>query len=132
MYRLVFAPKAEQGAVDPDDPPPPTPIKRPAFVPLDPFSVYIQPEGQKPREILLVLNLEVPPDNVPQVNAKLHLLRDRYIRELLKEDPYPVPARFTAKDLYFIREKLKGPTDEVLGKGIVTQILLLNIVGQLH
>lgn len=131
VYFLVMAPKKQEAAVDPADPPPPAPVKRPAFVPLEPFSVYVQPEGQKPREIMVILHLEVPPDNVPAVNEKMHVLRDRYIRELLKGDPIQVPSRFTAKDLFAVRDTLRDPTDEVMGKGVVTQVLLLNIIGQL-
>lgn len=130
-YLLIFSPKKEEEAVDPSDPPPPMPVKRPAFVPLEPFSVYVKPENQKVREIMLVLHLEVPPDNVPIVNDKMHLLRDRYITELLKGPPIDVPERFTAKDLFSVRERLRSPTDEVLGKGVVTQVLLLNIISQL-
>ena len=133
VYTFVFAPKmSEQAAtIDPNDPPPDAPVKRPAFIPLEPFSVYIIPEGQKPREVMVILHLEVPPDNVPMVNDKMHLLRDRYIRELLKGDPIPVPARFTSKDLFVLRDRLRDPTDEILGKGVVTQVLLLNIITQL-
>lgn len=131
VYFLVVAPKKQEAVVDPNDPPPPAPVKRPAFVPLEPFSVYVQPEGQRAREIMVILHLEVPPDNVPQVNEKMHVLRDRYIRELLKGDPVQVPARFTAKDLYAVRDMLREPTDDVMGKGVVTQVLLLNIIGQL-
>lgn len=131
VYFLVVAPKKQEAVVDPNDPPPPAPVKRPAFVPLEPFSVYVQPEGQKPREIMVILHLEVPPDNVPAVNEKMHVLRDRYIRELLKGDPIQVPSRFTAKDLFAVRDMLREPTDEVMGKGVVTQVLLLNIIGQL-
>lgn len=130
-YLLIFSPKEEEEAVDPSDPPPPMPVKRPAFVPLEPFSVYVKPENQKVREVMLVLHLEVPPDNVPIVNEKMHLLRDRYITELLKGPPIDVPERFTTKDLFGVRERLRGPTDEVLGKGVVTQVLLLNIISQL-
>lgn len=130
-YLLIFSPKEEEEAMDPSDPPPPMPVKRPAFVPLEPFSVYVKPENQKVREVMLVLHLEVPPDNVPIVNEKMHLLRDRYITELLKGPPIDVPERFTAKDLFGVRERLRGPTDEVLGKGVVTQVLLLNIISQL-
>lgn len=133
VYFMVIAPKQQQeeAAAAANDPPPPAPVKRPAFVPLDPFSVYVQPEGQRPREIMIILHLEVPPDNVPLVNERMHILRDRYIRELLKNDPMPVPARFTARDLYAVRDALREPTDEVMGKGVVTQVLLLNIIGQL-
>lgn len=131
VYFLVVAPKKQEAEVDPQDPPPPAPVKRPAFVPLEPFSVYVQPEGQKPREVMVILHLEVPPDNVPLVNERMHVLRDRYIRELLKGDPIQVPSRFTAKDLYAVRDMLREPTDEVMGKGMVTQVLLLNIIGQL-
>lgn len=133
VYLFVLAPKnqQEQAAVDPNDPPPEAPVKRPAFIPLEPFSVYIVPEGQKPREVMLILHLEVPPDNVPAVNDKMHLLRDRYIRELLKGPPLDVPARFAVKDLFPLRDRLRGPTEEVLGKGVVTQVLLLNIIAQL-
>jgi len=131
VYLLMFAPKDEEVAVDPNDPPPPMPAKRPAFVPLEPFSVYIKPENQKVREITVILHLEVPPDNVPQVNDKMHVLRDRYISELLKGPPIDVPERFTAKDVFVIRDRLRGPTEEVLGKGVVTQVLLLNIISQL-
>jgi len=131
VYFMVLAPKKQEAVVDPNDPPPPAPIKRPAFVPLEPFSVYVLPEGQKPREIMVILHLEVPPDNVPLVNERMHVLRDRYIRELLKGDPIQVPSRFTAKDLFAVRDMLRDPTEEVMGKGIVTQVLLLNIIGQL-
>jgi flagellar basal body-associated protein FliL len=133
VYLFMFAPKnpSEEAAVDPSDPPPEAPVKRPAFIPLEPFSVYVSPEGQKPREVMLILHLEVPPDNVPTVNEKMHILRDRYIRELLKGPPLDVPARFTGKDLYPLRDRLRGPTEEVLGKGVVTQVLLLNIIAQL-
>jgi flagellar basal body-associated protein FliL len=131
VYLLVIAPKMQEAVVDPEDIPPPAPSKRPAFVPLEPFSVYIKPENQKPREITVILHLEVPPDNVPQVNDKMHLLRDRYISELLKGPPIDVPERFAAKDLFVIRDQLRGPTEEVLGKGVVTQVLLLNIISQL-
>jgi flagellar basal body-associated protein FliL len=132
VYLLVLAPKKQQEAgTDPNDPPPEAPVKRPAFIPLEPFSVYVLPEGQKPREVIVILHLEVPPDNVPIVNEKMHLLRDRYIRELLKGDPVEVPTRFSAKDLYGLRDRLRGPTEEVLGKGLVTQVLLLNIIAQL-
>ncbi|PJI44263.1 hypothetical protein [Ferrovibrio sp.] len=133
VYMFVFAPKKHEEAanIDPSDPPPEAPAKRPAFIPLEPFSVYIVPEGQKPREVMVILHLEVPPDNVPMVNEKMHVLRDRYIRELLKGDPIPVPARFSSKDLFLLRDRLRGPTDEILGKGVVTQVLLLNIITQL-
>lgn len=133
VYLLVIAPKShtEAEAADPADPPPPPVPKRPAFIPLEPFSVYVKPEGQPSREIIVILHLEVPPDNVPQVNERMHLLRDAYIRELLKGDPIEVPARFTAKDLYVVRDRLRGPTEQVMGKGLVTQVLLLNIIGQL-
>ena len=131
VYLLMFAPKDEETVIDPNDPPPPMPAKRPAFVPLEPFSVYIKPENQKVREITVILHLEVPPDNVPQVNEKMHILRDRYIAELLKGPPIDVPERFTAKDVFVIRDRLRGPTEEVLGKGVVTQVLLLNIISQL-
>lgn len=131
VYLLMFASKNEEAVVDPSDPPPPMPAKRPAFVPLEPFSVYIKPENQKVREITVILHLEVPPDNVPQVNEKMHVLRDRYISELLKGPPIDVPERFTAKDVFVIRDRLRGPTEEVLGKGVVTQVLLLNIISQL-
>lgn len=131
VYLLIFSPNEEEAAADSSDPPPPMPVKRPAFVPLEPFSVYVRPENQKIREIMLVLHLEVPPDNVPVVNDKMHLLRDRYIAELLKGPPIDVPERFTAKDLFVVRERLRGPTDEVLGRGVVTQVLLLNIISQL-
>lgn len=128
IYLLVLAPKRHAEEEAAKDPPPPIPVKRPAFVPLDPFSVYVKPEGQPVREVIAIFNLEVPPDNVPKVNEKLFLLRDRYIAELLKGPPLEVPARFTAKDLYSLRDRLQGPTDEVLGKGVVTQVLLLNIL----
>jgi len=133
VYMFVFATKKQEetSASDPNDPPPEAPVKRPAFIPLEPFSVYIVPEGQKPREVMVILHLEVPPDNVPQVNDKMHLLRDRYIRELLRGDPIAVPARFSSKDLFVLRDRLRGPTDEILGKGVVTQVLLLNIITQL-
>lgn len=133
VYTFVFAQKTQEQAenVDPSDPPPEAPVKRPAFIPLEPFSVYIVPEGQKPREVMVILHLEVPPDNVPMVNEKMHILRDRYIRELLKGDPIPVPARFSSKDLFLLRDRLRDPTDEILGKGVVTQVLLLNIITQL-
>lgn len=133
VYMFVFAPKKQEQAehIDPSDPPPEAPVKRPAFIPLEPFSVYIVPEGQKPREVMVILHLEVPPDNVPMVNEKMHILRDRYIRELLKGDPIPVPARFSSKDLFLLRDRLREPTDEILGKGVVTQVLLLNIITQL-
>lgn len=131
VYLLMFAPKEEESVIDPSDPPPPMPAKRPAFVPLEPFSVYIKPENQKVREITVILHLEVPPDNVPQVNEKMHILRDRYIAELLKGPPIDVPERFTAKDVFVVRDRLREPTEEVLGKGVVTQVLLLNIISQL-
>lgn len=133
VYVFFFAPKQQEQAeaIDPNDPPPEPPVKRPAFIPLEPFSVYIVPEGQKPREVMVILHLEVPPDNVPMVNDKMHILRDRYIRELLKGDPIPVPARFSNKDLFVLRDRLRGPTDEIVGKGVVTQVLLLNIITQL-
>lgn len=132
VYMFVFAPKKQEQAVtDPNDPPPEAPVKRPAFIPLEPFSVYVVPEGQQPREVMVILHLEVPPDNVPQVNDKMHLLRDRYIRELLRGDPIAVPSRFTSKDLFVLRDRLRGPTDEILGRGVVTQVLLLNIITQL-
>lgn len=128
-YMIVFAKKPEVEHVE--EAPPPAPVKRPAFIPMDPFSVWVQPEGQPPREVIAIFHLEAPPDNVPTINAKMHLLRDRYIRELLKGDPLKVPARFEAKDLFELRQRLRGPTDEVLGKDVVTQILLLNIVAPL-
>lgn len=131
VYLLVLSPKGEEAVADPSDPPPPMPSKRPAFVPLEPFSVYIKPENQKVREITVILHLEVPPDNVPQVNEKMHILRDRYISELLKGPPIDVPERFTAKDVFVIRDRLREPTEEVMGKGVVTQVLLLNIISQL-
>jgi len=134
VYLLILAPKkhAEEQAEHANDPPPPIPIKRPAFVPLEPFSVYVKPEGQPVREVTVIFHLEVPPDNVPKVNENMHLLRDRYVGELLKGPPLEVPARFTAKDLYVLRDRLQKPTDEVLGKGVVTQVLLLNIISQLR
>src|SRR3546814_11302515 len=98
---------------------------------LEPFSVYVKPEGQPVREVIAIFNLEVPPDNVPKVNEKMFMLRDRYINELLKGPPIEVPARFTAKDLYSLRDRLQKPTEEVLGKGIVTQVLLLTIIYQI-
>ncbi|MBX3454017.1 hypothetical protein [Ferrovibrio sp.] len=129
-YLIVFAKQPETEHAD--EPPPPAPVKRPAFIPMDPFSVWVQPEGQKqPREVILILHLEAPPDNVPAINAKMHILRDRYIRELLKSEPLKVPARFEAKDLADIKQRLRGPTDEVMGKDVVTQVLLLNIVAPL-
>jgi flagellar basal body-associated protein FliL len=133
VYLFLFAPKPHQqvATTDPNDPPPEAPVKRPAFVPLEPFSIYVQPEGQPPREVMVILHLEVPPDNVPAVNEKMHLLRDRYIRELLKGDPVPVPSRFSSKDLFMLRDRLREPTDEIMGKGVVTQVLLLNIITQL-
>lgn len=133
VYLFLFAPKKqeEMAHLDPNDPPPEAPLKRPAFIPLEPFSVYVMPEGQPPREVMVILHLEVPPDNVPLVNERMHVLRDRYIRELLKGDPITVPARFTSKDLFQLRDRLRGPTDEILGKGVVTQVLLLNIITQL-
>jgi flagellar basal body-associated protein FliL len=133
VYMFMFAPKTQEEAanIDPSDPPPEAPAKRPAFIPLEPFSVYVLPEGQKPREVMVILHLEVPPDNVPMVNEKMHVLRDRYIRELLKGEPIQVPARFSSKDLFGLRDRLRGPTDEILGKGVVTQVLLLNIITQL-
>ena len=131
VYKIFLAPKKHTEDEVSKDPPPPIPVKRPAFVPLEPFSVYVKPEGQPPREITVIFNLEVPPDNVPKVNEKMFVLRDRYISELLKGPPLDVPARFTAKDLYSLRDRLQKPTDEVLGKGVVTQVLLLNIVSPL-
>lgn len=128
-YLIVFAKKPEAEHVE--EAPPPAPVKRPAFIPMDPFSIWVQPEGQPPREVIVIFHLEAPPDNVPAINAKMHLLRDRYIRELLKGDPLKVPARFEAKDLYDLRQRLRGPTDEVMGKGVITQILLLNIIAPL-
>src|SRR3546814_18560647 len=89
---------------------------------LEPFSVYVKPEGQPVREVIAIFNLEVPQDNVPKVNEKMFMLRDRYINELLKGQPIAVPARFTAKDLYSLRDRLPTPTDEVLGNGIVTKV----------
>ncbi|QDO98785.1 hypothetical protein FNB15_16560 [Ferrovibrio terrae] len=132
VYMFVFAPKQqEQPVADTNDPPPEAPVKRPAFIPLEPFSVYVVPEGQKPREVMVILHLEVPPDNVPLVNERMHMVRDRYIRELLRGDPIAVPSRFTSKDLFVLRDRLRGPTEEILGKGVVTQVLLLNIITQL-
>jgi flagellar basal body-associated protein FliL len=133
VYMFVFAQKTQEQAenIDPNDPPPEAPVKRPAFIPLEPFSVYVVPEGQPRREVMVILHLEVPPDNVPMVNEKMHMLRDRYIRELLKGEPIPVPARFSGKDLFLLRDRLREPTDEILGKGVVTQVLLLNIITQL-
>lgn len=132
VYMLFLAPKNSQDAtIDPNDLPPPVPVKRPAFIPLEPFSVYVRPEGQPPREVIVILHLEVPTDNVSIVNDRMHILRDRFIREMLKGDPIPVPDRFTARDLYLLRDQLKGPTEEIMGKGVVTQVLLLNIIGQL-
>lgn len=133
VYMFVFAQKKQEQAenIDPSDPPPEAPVKRPAFIPLEPFSVYVVPEGQPRREVMVILHLEVPPDNVPMVNEKMHMLRDRYIRELLKGEPIPVPARFSGKDLFLLRDRLREPTDEILGKGVVTQVLLLNIITQL-
>jgi flagellar basal body-associated protein FliL len=132
VYMFVFAPKQqEQPVADANDPPPEAPVKRPAFIPLEPFSVYVVPEGQKPREVMVILHLEVPPDNVPLVNERMHMVRDRYIRELLRGDPIAVPSRFTSKDLFVLRDRLRGPTEEILGKGVVTQVLLLNIITQL-
>ncbi len=133
VYMFVFAQKQHEQAenIDPNDPPPEAPVKRPAFIPLEPFSVYVVPEGQPRREVMVILHLEVPPDNVPMVNDKMHMLRDRYIRELLKGEPIPVPARFSGKDLFLLRDRLREPTDEILGKGVVTQVLLLNIITQL-
>lgn len=128
-YLLLFAkkPTAEMQ----EDEPPPAPVRRPAFIPLDPFSVWVEPEGQKPREVIVIFHLEASPDNVPQINAKMPILRDRYIRELLKMGSIPVPVRFEAKDLTDLKARLRGPTEEVMGKGVVTQVLLLNIIAPL-
>jgi flagellar basal body-associated protein FliL len=133
VYMFIFAQKQQEQAeaIDPSDPPPEAPVKRPAFIPLEPFSIYVVPEGQPRREVMVILHLEVPPDNVPMVNDKMHMLRDRYIRELLKGEPIPVPPRFSGKDLFLLRDRLREPTDEILGKGVVTQVLLLNIITQL-
>ncbi len=128
-YLIVFAKNPETELSD--EPPPPAPVKRPAFIPMDPFSVWVQPEGQQPREVIAIFHLEAPPDNVPAINAKMHLLRDRYIRELLKGEPTKVPARFEARDLAEIKNRLRAPTEEVMGKDMVTQVLLLNIVAPL-
>lgn len=128
-YFLVFAKKAEQAQFE--EPPPVAPVKRPAFIPLEPFSIYVQPEGQPPREVIVVLHLEAPPDNVPEIGAKMHLLRDRYIRELLKGEPLKVPVRFELKDFNEVKVRLRGPTEEVMGKGVVTQVLLLNVISPL-
>ncbi|MBP7066184.1 hypothetical protein [Ferrovibrio sp.] len=128
-YLLVFAKKPV--AETTEEAPPPAPIKRPAFIPLDPFSVWVQPEGQKVREVIVIFHLEAPPDNVPEINSKMHLLRDRYIRELMKLDPIKVPVRFETKDLAELRNLLRQPTEEVMGKGLVTQVLLLNILSPL-
>jgi len=127
-YFLVFAKKPAEVA---EEAPPPAPVKRPAFIPLDPFSVWVEPEGQKPREVIVIFHLEAPPDNVPEINSKMHLLRDRYIRELMKLEPIKVPPRFEAKDLLPLKTILRQPTDDVMGKGVVTQVLLLNIVAPL-
>lgn len=129
-YFLVFAKKHEPEQHVEEAPPPP-PVKRPAFIPLEPFSVLVQPEGQPPREMIVIFHLEAPPDNVPLINSRLHILRDRYIRELMKGDPIKVPARFEAKDLYELRNRLRGPTEEVMGKDVVTQVLLLNVISPL-
>lgn len=131
IYTMFLAPKPHSEDEASKDPPPPIPVKRPAFIPLEPFSVYVKPEGQPVREVIAIFNLEVPPDNVPKVNEKMFMLRDRYISELLKGPPIDVPARFTAKDLYSLRDRLQKPTDEVFGKGVVTQVLLLNIISPL-
>ncbi|WP_430398620.1 hypothetical protein [Ferrovibrio sp.] len=127
-YFLVFAKKPAEVA---EEAPPPAPVKRPAFIPLDPFSVWVEPEGQKPREVIVIFHLEAPPDNVPEINSKMHLLRDRYIRELMKLEPIKVPPRFETKDLLSLKTILRQPTDDVMGKGVVTQVLLLNIVAPL-
>ncbi len=127
-YFLVFAKKPAEVV---EEAPPPAPVKRPAFIPLDPFSVWVEPEGQKPREVIVIFHLEAPPDNVPEINAKMHLLRDRYIRELMKLDPVKVPIRFEAKDLVQLKNILRQPTEDVMGKGVVTQVLLLNVISPL-
>ncbi len=127
-YFLVFAKKPAEVA---EEAPPPAPVKRPAFIPLDPFSVWVEPEGQKPREVIVIFHLEAPPDNVPEINAKMHLLRDRYIRELMKLDPVKVPIRFESKDLVQLKNILRQPTEDVMGKGVVTQVLLLNVISPL-
>ncbi|MEK9969829.1 MAG: hypothetical protein VW600_11885, partial [Ferrovibrio sp.] len=79
VYLFLFAQKKQEevATADPNDPPPQAPVKRPAFIPLEPFSVYVRPESQPAREVMVILHLEVPPDNVPLVNEKMHLLRDR-------------------------------------------------------
>lgn len=127
-YFLVFAKKPAEVV---EEAPPPAPVKRPAFIPLDPFSVWVEPEGQKPREVIVIFHLEAPPDNVPEINAKMHLLRDRYIRELMKLDPVKVPIRFESKDLVQLKNILRQPTEDVMGKGVVTQVLLLNVISPL-
>ncbi len=128
-YLMIFAKKPEPAHAE--EQPPPAPVKRPAFIPLDPFSVWVKPEGQKVREVIVILHLEAPPDNVPEINSKMHLLRDRYIRELTKLDPIAVPVRFETKDLSVLRTLLRQPTEDVMGKGVVTQVLLLNLISPL-
>jgi len=128
-YFLVFAKKPAPEAVEEE--PPPAPVKRPAFIPMEPFSIFVEPEGQKVREVILILHLEAPPDNVLEINSKMHVLRDRVILTLNSMEPMKVPARFEAKDLAEIKAVLRKPIEDVMGKGLVTQVLLLNIVAPL-
>lgn len=128
-YFLVFAKKPAPEAVAEE--PPPAPVKRPAFIPMEPFSIFVEPEGQKPREVILILHLEAPPDNVLEINSKMHILRDRFILTLNSLEPMKVPPRFEAKDLAEIKAVLRKPIEDVMGKGLVTQVLLLNIVAPL-
>lgn len=129
-YFLVFAKKPEATEAE-GEAPPPAPVKRPAFIPLEPFSVLVEPEGQKPREVIVILHLEAPPDNVIEINSKMHRLRDAYIVAINGMDPIKVPLRFEAKDLNELKVKLRKPTEDVMGKGVITQVLLLNIVAPL-
>lgn len=107
-------------------PPPPPPV-RPDYVNVAPFVVpIILEDGRLHRQLYFALRLEVAPGQSGEVESRMPVLHDAFMRYL--HQWYPLWMRDnTEVDLRETKTRLTTVAERVVGTGVVTDVLFVSV-----
>lgn len=101
----------------------------PRYVPLTPMILPILGDNGPEQLVTIIISLEVDSDDqAKEIKEKLPRLTDAYLQKLYGAlDTHMLMQGSSLIDVTLIKQKLRAPTDNVLGQGFVKDILVQSV-----
>lgn len=104
----------------------PPPVKKATYIDMEALSIPVFIPDQKPRQVYMTLRLETTEEGFRKVKAMEPKIRDILLTDLHNVLPNHLKDRRTT-DLTQLKPRMMAGVAKVLGPGVVTDVLVIEI-----